>query len=74
MIKGEIVVTYSCGCEVTGIPDEIHFCPKHKAAPEMYEALKACEISLISDEHYQEFKPLLETINKALKRAEGREE
>lgn len=32
-----------CGCEfeLTGTGYIMHWCPKHKAAPDMYEALKA---------------------------------
>lgn len=42
------------------------------AAPDMYEALKATRISLMADEHYQEFKPLLKTIEHALAKAENK--
>jgi hypothetical protein len=36
------------------------------AAPAMLQTLKACRISIIADEYYQEFKPLLKTIDSVL--------
>jgi hypothetical protein len=42
------------------------------AAPDMYQALKAARISMLGDEDYQKFKPVLETIDKALAKAEGK--
>lgn len=38
---------------------------------EMFKALKAVEVSLIEDEYYQHFKPLLKTVKDALNKAEG---
>lgn len=42
------------------------------AAPELLQALKAVAISLTDDEYYQQFKPLLETVNEAIAKAEGK--
>lgn len=42
------------------------------ALGDMYEALKACHVSLIDDECYQQFKPLLKTIEQALSKADGK--
>lgn len=42
------------------------------ASPDMYEALKAVEVSLIEDEYYQHFKPLLKTVREAIYKAEGK--
>ena len=39
---------------------------------DMYEALKAVSVSLIDDEYYHHFKPLLDTVNKAIAKAEGK--
>lgn len=41
--RGELLYKYDCGCVI--IQDRIAdayivYCPKHKAAPDMYEALK----------------------------------
>jgi hypothetical protein len=38
----------------------------------LVSALKATRVSLIDDEHYQEFKPLLRTIDEAIAKAEGK--
>ena len=38
-----IVNDYACGCKIRydrGVVYYIDYCPKHKAAPDMYEALK----------------------------------
>ena len=67
-----------CECSIAVEPTNdgalwfyIQYCDKHSAASEMYEALCGCRISLIGDEHYQEFKPLLEVINAAIAKADG---
>lgn len=41
------------------------------AAPDLLQACKAAVVSLIEDEHYQEFKNLISTLDKAIAEAEG---
>ncbi len=68
-----------CGCELLHAKKNGRLldwykpahCPIHKAAPQMYEALNAARISLISDEYYQAFKPLLKTIEAVLATIDG---
>ena len=50
--------TMSCGCIVALDYDgtlAIFYCPKHKAAPEMYEALKNAVIAMASMYRLQEY-------------------
>jgi len=74
-----VKVTFPCGCKIvekghdTGkaqaLYDDIEYCPKHEAAQDMYEALKA-----IIDEHaLTKTDPLSEQILKTLAKAEGKE-
>jgi hypothetical protein len=42
------------------------------AAPTMLQALKAARISMLDDEDYQKFKPVIATIDNALAKAEGK--
>jgi hypothetical protein len=42
------------------------------SAPDMYMTLRAVEVSLIDDEYYQHFKPLLLAVRQAINKAEGR--
>ena len=47
-----------CGCETKVHPDgsgvEVYFCPLHEAAPELLEALRACNNELIGHAAYLE--------------------
>lgn len=64
----------SCGCQIV-ISGELHdaeiiYCPKHKAAPMMHEALEA----IIVDSAYPKLRPYTrELLNQALAKAEGKE-
>ena len=42
------------------------------AAPELLQACKAALISMIDDSYYQEFKPVIDTLEAAIAKAEGR--
>jgi hypothetical protein len=76
--KGEwqVAFQYDCGCLVKCIHAHsnypydsyrIEYCPKHKAAPEMYEALKIL-VPELKKRHYI----LSDKITNALAKAEGK--
>lgn len=44
-------------------------CPLHAAAAQLLKACKAARISIIDDEKYAEFKPLLKTLEAAIAKA-----
>lgn len=75
--EGILLQSYSCGCYVAQWGDSscgIEYCPKHKAAPELYEALKA--IDYIWRNNTPAFKgqkeDAKELLLKALAKVEGR--
>lgn len=62
---------YICGCKVTQectaeSQHGISYCPMHAAAADLLKACKAARISLCADEYYQEFKPLIHTLEAAI--------
>lgn len=69
---------FLCGCRIKIVGDlhtsAIEYCPKHKAAPDMYEALKA-----LMKEYWMDTQPDETATNnwsnaqKALAKAEGRD-
>jgi len=65
---------FECGCKikVTGeiTNAEIIYCPKHEAAPDMYEALKACHAA--NGCHNDEEAKLFDLVRSALLKAEGK--
>lgn len=67
----EFTKKYECGCSIetgrSGNPF-IVYCPKHKAAPAMYEALKA----ILTEPNLGLLGRLYVPANKALAQADGR--
>ena len=64
----------SCNCQnqkEQGVLPGCQNCIDGSVCSEMYEALRACKVSIIGDEHYHEFWPLIQTIDRALAKAEG---
>ena len=83
--KGEwkVISQYACGCQIreTSRPNKrgvvlatiIEYCPKHKAATEMYEALKAITELAPRDKLRLPYAiEVVEIADKALARAEGK--
>jgi len=86
-----ILQRFPCGCTIEELADGSHginYCPKHKAAPDMYEALKEAKEwiaelqnsikGLCEDEGLEYHEPTEPCkteirINKALAKAEGKE-
>lgn len=70
---------FECGCKVVVIGEltnaEIRYCSKHKAAPDMYEALEAFDHYLCAaPPHKLKLKAYAaKLMEKALAKAEGRE-
>ena len=66
--------TMSCGC-IVGLDYDgtlaTYYCPKHNAAPDMYEALKLYQEHQEGTSGHYCWKSY-ETINKALAKAEGK--
>ena len=66
-----------CGCIIMGNSDrelDISYCPKHRAAPDLYEALRAAQAYIARKEMYsgvQDRTGLEVKIIKALSKAEG---
>lgn len=69
----KVVNRYGCGCvlETTRNPRDYTFtmCTKHKAASDMYEALKNVLFDL--ENEGEVMMPTVDEINKALNKAEG---
>lgn len=61
----------ACGCCLVQSDDgpKFYFCALHAAAGDLLKACKAARISVIDDEHYEEFKPLIRTLEAAIARA-----
>ena len=70
--------TFNCGCEIlvqNSGAGSIAYCPKHKAAPKMYEALREVRDFFVEYRRATEATepyPVLDRMNKALAEAEGR--
>jgi len=79
MMAERMVYRPSCGCEVYRIMHSkpnlyrIQYCPKHEAAPDLYEALKLYQEHQIGTGGHYCWK-CAEAINKALAKAEERED
>lgn len=61
-----------CGCTLQQTYDDgpkFFFCPLHKAAADLLKACKAARISLIDDDKYAEFQPLLKTLEASIAKA-----
>lgn len=42
----EHIIEFPCGCKIVlvdNVTADIHYCPKHKSAPDLYEACKELE-------------------------------
>ena len=69
---------FECGCKVVVMGELtnalINYCPKHKAAPDMYEALKLTKKTVITktEDGYLITYDALRAIIKALAKAEGK--
>lgn len=65
-----------CGCiiihDTTKPREKIDYCPKHRAAPDMYEALKAANNLLNGYTSANDNEQLKITIRMALAKAEGK--
>ncbi len=62
---------YECGCKITSDKNypSVEYCPKHKSAPDMYEALRAIEHDIQLPELYL---PSIQiAIHKLLAKVEG---
>ncbi len=59
-------------CTGCGMQEDhaVILCPLHAAAPDLLKACKAARISLIDDETYAQFKPLLKTLEDAIAKAQ----
>lgn len=67
--------TLDCGCVIALDYDEtlaIFYCPKHKAAPRLYEALQEARSELVELRNFPRNLRLIGQIGKALAEAEGR--
>lgn len=65
---------FQCGCRVVGDNAgcyTIEYCPKHKAAPELYEALKLL-VTMFRSDDYQDWRNSIEIAEKAIAKAEGK--
>ena len=62
----------TCGCKVVSYTG-IEYCPMHKTAPAMYEALKALtfQFAMAVDDVRSKDKEVYEQAQKALAKAEG---
>ncbi|KKN21714.1 hypothetical protein LCGC14_0922540 [marine sediment metagenome] len=72
-----IIREYKCGCKITSTKNypSIEYCPKHKAAPDIYEALKEAENYFVSMKaHIPSHGNTLGMVQKALAKAEEKEE
>jgi len=67
---------YDCGCEIAtdGYDSyEIEYCPKHRSAPDLYEACKEAEKTIAEALKKGTFLPNLNrAVIKALAKAEGK--
>ena len=83
MMSGRYSERRECGCRITLVEDfgelvdiELAYCPKHKAAPEMYEALKklrnpSYDPGRGSGAHRDDFWKAMDMATKALALADG---
>ncbi len=63
-----------CGCRIKREHGIIYleYCPKHAAAPDMYEALKAIISAVEKGKSVSAFVPALKAAKEALAKAEGK--
>lgn len=76
-MRERIVSHYDCGCQIRQIQNDnftdsyvLEYCPKHKAALEMYEALELVLWDL--EDEGEVTMPTVDIINKAKAKAEGK--
>lgn len=73
--EGIPLQNYSCGCYVAQWGDSscgLEYCPKHKAAPDLYRELSSA-VEILRRGGYQDDMPVLKPMLKALAKAEGKD-
>ena len=70
----KIIREYECGCSISSERNypSIDYCPLHKVAPDMYEALKATRWAIVHRDIPMNYDQLLRGIEQALAEVEGK--